>query len=140
MASELATLIRLAKLQLDEKRKVLATIIAEEDRVKAEKAALLQKLEDEKQQSAEDFEAELSRGSFIKASLKKRDICDRNLAQLAMLIETAQAEVQTAFEEMKRYEIAEEARERREEKEAKKRETKVMDEVGGDRHRRDKGS
>ncbi len=138
MASELTTLIRLAKLQLDEKRKVLAAIIAEEDRVKAQKAALLQRLEDEKKQTAKDFEAELSRGNFIKATFKKRDQLDAQLRQLAGLIEAAQNEVRKAFEEVKRYEIAEEARERAEAKEQQKRDTKNLDEVGSDRYQRDK--
>lgn len=138
MASELATLIRLAKLQLDEKRKVLAAIITEEDRIKALKAALLERLEEEKKQTAKDFEAELSRGNFIKATFKKRDQMDAQLAQLAKLIEAAQDDVSKAFEEVKRYEIAEEARQERKAKELQKRETKALDEVGSDRFQRDK--
>lgn len=138
MPNELATLIRLAKLQLDEKRKVLAAILAEEERVKAERAALLQRLEEEKKQTAKDFEAELSRGNFIKATFKRRDQLDAQLRQLAKIIEAAQEEVRKAFEEVKRYEIAAEARARKEAKEQQKRETKDLDEVGSDRFQRDK--
>jgi len=138
MASELVTLIRLAKLQLDEKRKVLAAIIAEEDRVKAQRAALLNKLEEEKKNTAKDFEAELSRGNFIKATFKKRDQLDAQLKQLEQVIAAAQDEVAKAFEEVKRYEIAEEARRRREAKEQQRRETKALDEVGSTRHQRDR--
>lgn len=133
---DLATLIRLAKLQLDEKRKVLAAIVAEEDRVKTQKTALLEKLETEKKASMQDFEAELSRGSFIGASLKKRDQFDAQLRQLAKLIEAAQDDMRQAFEEVKRYEIAKETRDRKAAKEAQKREGKELDEIGGDRHRR----
>lgn len=138
MADDLATLIRLAKLQLDEKRKVLAAIIAEEDRVNGQKTALLEKLEAEKKASVTDFEADLSRGSFISASLKKRDQFDAQLRQLAKLIEAAQEDMRQAFEEVKRYEIAKEARDLKAEKELQRREGKELDEIGGDRHRRGK--
>lgn len=138
MADELATLIRLARLQLDEKRKVLAAIVAEEDRLKEQKTQLLARLEEENRSTPPDFEADLSRGNFIKASLEKRDRLDAQLRQIATLIAAAQDEVRKAFEEVKRYEIAEETHRKREAKEARRRETKALDEVGSDRFQRER--
>lgn len=134
--NELATLIRLARLQLDEKRKVLAALLAEEERVKALKAALLAQMAQEAKAVPADFEAGLTRGAYIKAGLKRAEQFDTQLAQIAQVVEAAREDMAKAFEEVKRYEIADEARKERAAREASKRETKALDEVGSDRHQR----
>lgn len=139
MADELATLIRLAKLQLDEKRKQLAALIAKEDEMKAMRAGVLQRLADEQKKVTPVLEGGRSMGAFIDASFKKRDEIDAAIMALGKFIEQAQAEVQTAFEELKRYEIAQEQRRLQAAKEQARRETKAMDEVGATRSTRSKG-
>jgi flagellar protein FliJ len=138
VADDLATLIRLAKLQLDEKRKALALLIAKEDEMKAMRAGVLQRLADEQGKTTPVMEGGRSMGAFIDASFKKRDEIDAAIVALGKFIEQAQAEVQTAFEELKRYELAQEQRRLKAAKEQARRETKAMDEVGATRSQRRK--
>lgn len=130
MASGLDTLIHLSQLQLDEKRKAMAVLLAKVDAVEAEKTRILAELLAEQQNAPDAFEGGLTQGPFIRASLQKRDILDELLRNLAKEVDAAQAEIQTAFEELKRYEIAAEQRALKAKKEAQRRETKAMDETG----------
>jgi hypothetical protein len=136
MADELATLIRLAKLQLDEKRKQLAVLLAKEDEMKAMRAVVLQRLEAESKNSQNALEGGRSHGAFAKASFKKRDEIDAAIVELNKFIQSAREEVRQAFEEMKRYEIAQDQREQKARKEAQRRDTKQLDEVGSELNRR----
>ncbi len=138
MADDLATLIRLAKLQLDEKRKQLALLIAKEDELKAMRAGVLQRLAEEQEKVTPITEGGRSLGAFVKASFNKRDEIDAAITALGKLIADSQAEVQAAFEDVKRYEIAKEQRDLRAAREQARRDTKAMDEVGSDRARRQK--
>ncbi len=135
---ELATLIRLAKLALDEKRKALAALEARVAAVEAEKAALLAQLEAERQHPPEALEGGLTQGAFIRATYRKRDQLDAQLAALAQQIALAQDAIRTAFEELKRYDIAADQRARAHRRDANRRETKALDEAGSDVTRRRK--
>lgn len=128
--NELHTLIRLAQLQLDDKRKAMAVLLSKVEAVESEKARILAELETEAKRPPDAFEGGLTQGTFIKASLQKRDVLDELLKQLAVEVDAAQAEIQDAFEELKRYEIAAEQRALKAAKEAQRRETKAMDETG----------
>ena len=130
MANELHTLIRLSQLRLDEKRKAMAVLLAKVEAVEAEKARILGELAAESQKPPGAFEGGLTPGPFIKASYQKRDQMDELLRTLAKEVEAAQTEIQTAFEELKRYEIAAEQRALKAKKEAARRETKALDETG----------
>jgi flagellar FliJ protein len=130
MANELHTLIRLSQWQLDEKRKAMAVLLAKVEAVETEKARVLAELEAESKKPPEAFEGGLTQGPFIKASYQKRDQMDELLKALAAEVEAAQTEIQTAFEELKRYEIAAEQRALKAKKEAARRETKALDEAG----------
>ncbi len=133
---EIKTLIRLSKLTLDEKRKIVVTIETEIARVEKEKAALLARLEAEKQQAQNVGEGGLTLGAFIKATFKKRDQFDHQLSELAKVLEAAQDELRLAFEELKRFEIAKEQRDKLQARDEARRLTKQLDEVGATRKRR----
>lgn len=127
---ELATLIRLAKFNLDEKRKALADILAGVDRVQQQIDALKGALEKEQNHPPDVLEGGLTRGAFIQSSLKKIEAQEHHKRELMHLVEALQEEIRVAFEILKRYEVAAEQRALTERKERLKRETKVMDEVG----------
>jgi hypothetical protein len=133
---ELATLIRLAKHALDEKRKVMSALEEQAAKVEAEKAGLLALLEQERQRSPDALEGGLTQGAFIRTSYQKRDKLDMRLAELARQMAAVQDEIRAAFEELKRYEIAAEQRARAETREEKRREVKELDEIGGELKRR----
>lgn len=133
---ELATLIRLAKLDLDQKRKALATLEARAAAIEAEKAALLAQLDAERQHPPDALEGGLTQGAFIRASYRKRDQMDALLAELARQIRRAQDEIHRSFEELKRYDIAADQRARAARRDANRRETKALDEAGGEITRR----
>lgn len=133
---EIKTLIRLSKLTLDEKRKIVVTIETEIARVEKEKATLLARLEAEKQHAQNVSEGGLTLGAFIKATFKKRDQLDHQLSELAKVLEAAQDELRLAFEELKRFEIAKEQRDKLQARKEARRLTKQLDEVGATRTRR----
>ena len=133
---ELKTMIRLAKHQLDEKRKVLATLESEVARVEGEKAALLALLARELEGAASLPDGRQTLGAFIRASHAKRDVFDQQLRDLACLVARALDDVRQAFEILKRYEVASEQRAQVERRENLRRETKVLDEVGSEVSRR----
>ncbi len=127
---ELATLIRLAKLNLDEKRKALADILSDVDRVQQRIDTLKITLEKEQNHPPDVLEGGLTRGAFIQSSLKKIEAHEVHKHELMQIVEALQEEIRVAFEILKRYEIAAEQRDLTERKERLRRETKIMDEVG----------
>ena len=132
----LSTLIRLAQLALDEKRKIVVALEQKIAEVEAYKASLIAALDEERKRPPDALEGGLTQGAYIKATYKKCEQCDAQLAELARLMDIAQDQIRLAFEDLKRYEIAAEQRQLAERRDEKKRETKMMDEIGSESQRR----
>lgn len=133
---DLATLIRLSTLELDEKRKKRAALEAQVDKAEGEKRTLLAQLEDERDHPPDALEGGLTQGTFIKVTYARCNALDVRLAALRGLIDEVQEEIRAAFETLKRFEIAQEQRARLAHREALRRETKALDEVGATPRRR----
>ena len=136
MADDLATLIRLHKLELDEKRRVLAAIEARVSEAQAVRRALDAEMAAEKERAQATFEGGLTLGAYTKAALKRREQLDARIAQLLREAEAAREVVREAFAEVKRFELAKEARDAAEAAEAARRETLAFDETAAGQHQR----
>jgi len=133
---ELDTLIRLARLELDEKRKnlaacesVISQIIGEQNRLRAEIVA-------EAAAATNLMEGGLTQGAYVAATLRKIEMLGETLKTAEQQRDAARDELQRVFEDVKRFEIARDLRMEAAEKAAARRETKMLDEIGADTTRR----
>lgn len=125
----IATLIRLAKLELDDKRKVLAALLTRDDQLVAARAALAEALAHEVAHAKTHAEEQITLGAFIEATHKKEKAIDTQRRLLAKEIAAAQDALQVCFETLKRYEIAQDQRDKAARRDNLRRETIKLDEV-----------
>ena len=133
----LPNLIRLHRWRLDEKRKDLAEL----ENLAADLRMQGQRLEDEmtseQQVAARTQEGNYAYGRYANSVIRRREAIAASLAEVKAKIAQAAAAVTEAFRELKRYEIAQERREQMEADKAAKAESKMLDELGLQAHRKD---
>jgi hypothetical protein len=132
----LSTLIRMHRHLLDEKRRALtdlenlrADLIAQRDKLEAE---LVREQEVARQVEVGAF----AYAGFARGVISRREKLQASLTELEARIAAAQEEVATAFQDLKRHEIALAARQRRQREEADRRRQIELDEVSIEMHRR----
>lgn len=136
-AKGIRTLIRLAKFNVDEKRRVLVALQDREEEIIAAIAAHDQQLKVEQQVASEDSTgAGFYYGAYADWYLKRRAEMEGMLAAVRQQIEIARDDLAEAFREQKTYEITQANREKREREEADRKEQIFLDEVGQTQHRR----
>lgn len=133
------TLIKMQKLYVDEQRRVLADRQAEADALMMEIATLQANLEMEKIRASTDKEGGILIGAFIKKELARHDQMQRALSAKERQIEKEREKLSVLFEELKRYEIAQENWDQQERDAAQKRENIAYDEQAGQRHHKQQG-
>ena len=135
---QLETLIKMHKLNVDEQRRVLAAKQAEADAIMMAIAALQANLELEKERAAQSTEPEVifSIGHYIKEQLKIHDRMQRDLSEKEREVNLERNKLALMFEELKRYEIAEQHWQEEQRLAEQKAENKVYDEQSGQRHHR----
>lgn len=124
------TLIKLYSRELDERRRSLATLQSEQDRVKAEKERTEQALKEGQTRAQEDTSLLFSLPAFIEGSRKHIWKLAGHIGELEVRILKLRHEISQIFGELKRYEIYEEMKEKEEEAKQSARETQALDEVG----------
>jgi flagellar export protein FliJ len=129
MSSGLHTLIRLHKWRLDEKRRALAELQALADKLAQDTARLEREIVAEQEIARTSPEAAFGYGNFAKQSIERRRRLAQSVAQVEHQIAEATEEMAEAFQELKRYELAQEGRDRRDEAKRKVRENAALDEV-----------
>jgi flagellar export protein FliJ len=129
MSSGLHTLIRLHKWRLDEKRRALAELQALADKLAQDTARLEREILAEQEIARSSPEASFGYGSFAKQAIERRKRLAQSVAQVEHQIAEATEEMAEAFQELKRYELAQEGRDRREDAKRKTRENAALDEV-----------
>lgn len=138
--ADLTTLIRLNKFQLDEKRRALAEILTVIENIQAQRLAQEQEIAREQQLASESFEAGLDFPAYLKEAKHRIVLFDQAIAQIRIKEQEMAAQVQEAFEELKRVETIQERRLAEEEAEQAKAERQELDEIGSiayDRRRRE---
>jgi flagellar FliJ protein len=129
MSSGLHTLIRLHKWRLDEKRRALAELQALADKLAKDAERLEQEITAEQEIARSSPEAAFGYGNFAKLSIERRRRLAQSVAQVEQQIAGATEEMAEAFQELKRYELAQEGRDRRDEAKRKERENAALNEV-----------
>ncbi|KAF0222609.1 MAG: hypothetical protein FD176_2576 [Rhodospirillaceae bacterium] len=136
-AKGLKTLIRLAKFEVDEKRRVLTALQAEEERTLHDILQSEVRLRKEQELAASDAVGiGFMYGAYHRAWMAERQNLFARLGTLRHQIELARDELAEAFRTQKTYEVTQANREKREQEEADRKEQIFLDEVGMTQHRR----
>jgi flagellar protein FliJ len=134
--SALESLIRLHRWQLDERRRELATLEDLAQKLAEERLRL--DAEDAREQKAALASPEAARGyaGYAKGLIDRRRKLAQSTAEVAQQIAQARDALSEAFQEVKRFEIAEANRLRLEEQREQKRQQRVLDDLGTEGFRR----
>lgn len=133
----LATLIRLAKWTVDEKRRVLVALQAREEQRLAEiRAAEAQLVEEQRLAATDSTGIGAYYGAYARAWLDLRAQREASLAALREEIQQARDDLAEAFGVLKTYEVTERERQKRAQQERDRKEQAFLDEVGLTMHRR----
>jgi flagellar export protein FliJ len=124
------TLIRLKKFQVDEKRRKVAqieTMIADFERMVAD---LDREIRSEQEKAGISDPAHYAYPTYAKAASQRRENLSRSADELKVQLEDAKADLQEAFEELKKVELLDERDQMRERAEVNAREQAELDEIG----------
>src|SRR3712207_5758861 len=127
MSSGLHTLIRLHKWRLDEKRKALTELQGLADRLADEARRLEEEVANEQQIARASAEVSYSYANFARVAIDRRRKLAQSIAQVEAQIATAREEMAEAFQELKRYELAQEGRDRRKAEELRHKENAMLE-------------
>ena len=129
-------LARIHKWKIDELRREISSL---ETQRHAEQFRVLQideAVEDEAHKASGNLIGTFSFSNFASASRSKREEATQVITDLDGKIQHLQDELQAAFQELKRYEIADEQRQAQEAAEISRKEQIDSDEIGIESHRR----
>lgn len=126
----LKTLIRLAKWELDERRRALADLLKFEDSVKAEKRRLLAERDEQAKVVSAFPDLSFCYDAYIKNFIEKQKKLDKTLADVAVLIDKARQMLEEAFMTLKTYEISDKNKQAVLRKEEELKLQKSLDEMG----------
>jgi flagellar export protein FliJ len=136
MAKDLKSLIRLHKWIVDEKRRTLGELL----RMLGELEQRARDLEDEvvREQKiargAPDSAGYLY-GNYAEAVIQRRERLKQSIARTEVEIEAARQELSEAYRDLKKYEVAQQVRDRRAATEAARRELILLNDIGIETHR-----
>lgn len=131
----LDTLVRLAKFNVDDKRRVLAEVMAQVDAVQARIDALDESVERERKVAFETPALGPTFGQFAAKAKADRAVMEQQLVELQPYVDQAREQLAEAFEEQKKYEITKDRQDENERLEQDKKDQVVLDEVGLQAHR-----
>lgn len=135
MKSKSASLIRLKKFQVDEKRRQVLQIesmIADFERMASE---LDQQIDIEHQKTGISDMAHFAYSTFAKAALTRRDNLMASANDMRVKLEAAQDDLAEAIEDLKKVELLDQRETDRERAEQLKKEQSEYDEIGRLRYR-----
>lgn len=127
--SDLHALIRLHKWKLDEKRRALTELQGLADRLDEERSRLDDEVVREQDVARSSPEIGFSYAGYARTVIERRQRLDESIEQVRQQIATATDEVSAAFQELKRYELAQEGRDRRERRRLNRKAGAALDEI-----------
>lgn len=127
--SSLKTVIRLHKWQLDEKRRALAELQSLHERLCIELVRLREMVRQEQETARNDPSVAFGYAAFAQAARERDQRLQQSIAQVERQIEAATEEMSEAFQELKRFELAEEERMKREREKIRRKEEALLDET-----------
>ena len=102
----LKTLIKLRKDEVDKRRKELTEIETRQQLLIKERTELANQMKRETAAATEFPEAAITFASFLGKALKRREMLTNNIKQLQQVIDKKRDDLQSAFGELKKLEIA----------------------------------
>ena len=136
--SALGSLVRVHSWALDEKRQTLTGLEKLSEKLHKDLDGLEAELQQEKSAASGSIEGTIAFPAFVAVVLERRKKLRVSIATLDLAIEAARDEVQEAYQDVKKYELARDNGERRERDRLALRERKTLDELGATLHRRRK--
>ncbi len=136
----LGSLVRVHSWALNEKRQKLAGLEDLAGKMHEDLEQLEAELNNEQRAAAGSIEGTIAFPAFVAAALERRRKLRESIANLGLAIDAARAEVREAFQEVKKYELAQDNHERRERDKVARRERRELDELGANIHQRKKAS
>jgi len=131
----LQSLIRLHTWQLEEKRRTLAALEALRADFVDKTRQLETDLVDEQRTASQSPEYAVTYGAYANAVILRRKNLSASIAETDEQIDAARAEVEEAYREMRKYEIAEERLQKRAAAEQNRIEQAEMDEIASSQFR-----
>jgi flagellar export protein FliJ len=132
----LPTLIRVRQWELEEKRRKLADLEGLAAQLDEAVARLDDEVRMEQGVASASHEISFAYAPYAQASIERRRTLKASLEDVRLQIEAAAQEVTTAYQELKKYEVAHDNRRRRARVEANRRETIVLDDIAIEGFRR----
>jgi len=137
VARDLHTLIRLREWSVDNARRKLAELLRLVEDLEGQARALEDEIAAEQAVArATPNDAGVVYGAFARAAIKRRERIAASIDQIEEEIAVARDELRDAYRELKKYEIAQDARDLRAAEEEGRRDQAVLDEIGLQGHRR----
>ena len=133
----LETLIRLAKLEVDDRRRVLAELLDRDAAFDRAIARLDQEVEDERERARQNPEYATGYAAYVRHSADRRKALVDDKAKLSQEILKARDDLAAAFEEQKKFEITAENQAKEETAEMNRLEQAELDALGLQSHRRE---
>ncbi len=139
MAKDLHNLIQIHEWDVDEKRRKLGELLRLLDNLEAQARALEEELAREQKKAEESpEEAGYLYGEYAETVIDRRERIQESIRQMEIAIEEAREELRLAYVELKKYEVAQENRDRRAAIERNRREQAELDTVGLESFRRNR--
>lgn len=124
------TLIKLYTRDLDDRRRKLAALQSEQDRLKEQKQRTEEALQAEQLRAQSDTSLLFSLPAFVEGTRKRIWKFANHIGELEVRILKARHEISQVFGELKRYEIYDEMKEKEAAQKLLRRENEALDEVG----------
>ena len=136
----LTNLVRLHRWILDEKRQTLVDLLQLVERFKGELGVLEQSLDAERTEASRTLDGALAFQTYIAPALDRRSKLRQTIANLDSEIDLARDEVGAAFQELKKYETAQEIQQRHQDTERRRRDQVTLDDLGVSLYRRNRAA
>lgn len=137
MAKDLHNLIQIHEWEVDEKRRKLGELLRLLENLEAQAQALEEELHREQQTARENpEEAGYLYGDYAETVIDRRERIQESIRQMEVAIEEAREELRLAYVELKKYEVAQENRDKRAALERNRREQAESDDIGLEGYRR----
>lgn len=136
--ADLDPLIRYRKYGVDEKRRFLARLYEETEKLEEAKQEAEDNIEKERRLAEElgSAEALSALGRYTEAMRRKIKKIDESIAKMENRIAAAQEDMRNAFAEMKKVEITQRGRKERAQNEERQKEDNELDEIAIENYRR----
>lgn len=137
MARDLHNLIHIHEFEVDEKRRKLGELLRLLSNLEAQARALEAELVQEQAEAQKNpAEAGHLYGAYAEAVIDRRERIQQSIAQMEQAVDEAREDLRVSFIELKKYEVAQENRDRKRATELERQERMELDEIGLQTHRK----